>query len=45
MKNKNYSPYGTYSPVKIDAPKSKKQSDPKAEKITGRGDLRGGRKR
>lgn len=43
MKNKNYSPYATYSPEKIDAPKGKKKTEPKASKITGTQDLRGGR--
>ena len=43
MKNKNYSPYGTYNPTKIDAPKNTKNNEPKGSKITGASDLRGGR--
>ena len=43
MKNKNYSPYGTYNPTKIDSPKGKNKNEPSASKITGAQDLRGGR--
>ena len=45
MKNKNYSPYGTYNPTKIEAPRGAKKNEPKASKITGSGDLRGGSKK
>lgn len=40
MKEKNYSPYGTFSTDKINAPKPKAKSAPKSVKITGKGDLR-----
>jgi len=43
MKNKNYSPYGTYKPTKIDAPKNTAKDEPRASKITGANDLRGGK--
>ena len=43
MKNKNYSTYGTYNPMKIDAPKNTKKNEPASSKITGTQDLRGGR--
>ena len=45
MKNKEYSPYATYNPEKIDAPKNSKKNEPKASKITGNEDLRGGRRK
>ena len=45
MKNENYSPYGTYGLTKIDAPKSTKKNEPKSEKTTGSGDLRGGNRK
>ncbi len=44
MKNKNYSPYGTYSLNKIDAPKPK-TAGPKASKTVGKDDLRGGKRK
>ncbi len=40
MKEKTYSPYGTFSTEKINAPKPKPKSEPKSSKITGKGDLR-----
>lgn len=40
MKEKNYSPYGTFGLDKINAPKSDKKSEPKATKTTTNGDLR-----
>ena len=40
MKEKNYSPYGTFSTEKISAPKPKQNDAPKSSKITGKGDLR-----
>jgi hypothetical protein len=40
MKEKNYSPYGTFSLEKINAPKPKQKAAPKSTKITGKGDLR-----
>ena len=40
MKEKNYSPYGTFSTDKINAPKPKAKGAPKSVKITGKGDLR-----
>jgi hypothetical protein len=40
MKEKNYSPYATFSYEKINAPKSKPKGEPKSTKITGKGDLR-----
>ena len=45
MKNKNYSPYGTYNTAKVEAPKNTKANEPKATKISGTDDLRGGRKK
>ena len=45
MKNKNYSPYGTYNPTKIEAPKNTKGEEPRASKITSEHDLRGGHKK
>ena len=44
MKKNNNSPYGTYDLNKIDAPKNTGKNQPKAEKISGKGDLRGGKK-
>ena len=44
MKNKTTSPYGTYSLEKVDAPKKDRAKSPKATNITGKGDLRGGKK-
>ncbi len=44
MKKNNYSPYGTYSLNKIDAPKGKVK-DPKSAKIVGKSDLRGGKRK
>lgn len=40
MKEKTYSPYGTFSTEKINAPKPKEKGAPKSTKITGKGDLR-----
>jgi hypothetical protein len=40
MKEKTYSPYGTFSTEKISAPKPKTKGEPKSTKITGKGDLR-----
>ena len=40
MKEKNYSPYGSFSLEKIDSPKGEKKSEPKAKKTSGKGDLR-----
>ena len=40
MKDKNYSPYGTFSFDKINAPKKNAKNEPKSSKITGKGDLR-----
>jgi len=40
MKENNYSPYGTFSAQKINAPKPKSDRAPKVDKITGKGDLR-----
>ena len=40
MKEKNYSPYGTFSLNKINAPKPKDKNVPKSTKKTGKGDLR-----
>ena len=40
MKEKSYSPYATFSPGKINAPKGKVKDSPKSTKITGKGDLR-----
>lgn len=40
MKEKNYSPYGSFSFDKINAPKGKEKNPPKSNKITGKGDLR-----
>lgn len=40
MKEKNYSPYGTFSLEKINAPKKQDKNPPKSTKITGKGDLR-----
>lgn len=40
MKEKNYSPYGTFSINKINAPKGKQKGEPKASKTVGKGDLR-----
>ena len=40
MKEKTYSPYGTFSTEKINAPKPKTKNSPKSDKITGKGDLR-----
>ena len=40
MKENNYSPYGTFSAQKINAPKPKSNKAQKADKITGKGDLR-----
>ncbi len=40
MKEKTYSPYGTFSTEKISAPKPKAKDAPKSAKITGKGDLR-----
>ena len=45
MKNKEYSPYGTYTPTKIDAPRGSNKKEPASSKITGNGDLRGGTKK
>lgn len=45
MKNKNYSPYGTYNPTKVEAPKNTSKDEPRATKITGEHDLRGGHKK
>ena len=45
MKKKDYSPYATYNPTKIDAPRGSKKNEPCASKITGNGDLRGGNKK
>ena len=42
MKNKNYSPYGTYSLEKVVAPKGK-EKNPKSTKTVGKCDLRGGK--
>lgn len=44
MEKKNYSAYGSYGLNKIDAPKPKSTDTPKSAKITGKGDLRGGKK-
>jgi len=44
MKNKNCSPYGTYSLNKIQAPKSSKKCEPSAKRTVGKDDLRGGKK-
>ena len=44
MKNKNTSPYRTYNLEKINAPKPQSQTKVKASKISGKGDLRGGKK-
>ncbi len=40
MKERNYSPYATFSTEKINAPKPKAKGEPKSTKITGKGDLR-----
>ena len=40
MKEKNYSPYGTFSCNKINAPKGRPQSEQKGAKTVGKGDLR-----
>jgi len=40
MKDKKYSPYGSFGLEKINAPKPKTNSSPKSTKITGKGDLR-----
>ncbi|MBQ7333525.1 MAG: hypothetical protein IJW38_04165 [Clostridia bacterium] len=40
MKEKTYSPYGTFSMEKINAPRPKAKPEPKCTKITGKGDLR-----
>lgn len=40
MKERNYSPYGTFSAEKITAPKPKAKNTPKSDKISGKGDLR-----
>ena len=40
MKEKNYSPYATFSTEKISAPKPKGKGAPKASIIKGKGDLR-----
>ena len=40
MKDKNYSPYATFSAEKITAPRGKEKNPPKSSKITGKGDLR-----
>ena len=45
MKNKEFSPYGTYTPTKIDAPQNSKKDKPRVSKIEGQGDLRGGSKK
>lgn len=44
MKNKTTSPYGTYSLEKVNAPKKERTKSPAAIKISGKGDLRGGKK-
>ena len=44
MKNKTTSPYRTYDLEKINAPKSPSQTKVKSSKISGKGDLRGGKK-
>ena len=46
MKEKNYSPYASFSFDKINAPKGKPKNEPKVVKIVGKGDLRasGGKK-
>ena len=44
MKNKTTSPYGTYNLEKIDAPKKQSDKSTKSAKISGKGDLRGGKK-
>lgn len=43
MEKKNYSAYGSYGFEKIKAPKPKK-SEQKGSVITGKSDLRGGKK-
>ena len=40
MKEKNYSPYGSFSFDKISAPKGKVKNEPKSTKTSGKGDLR-----
>ena len=45
MKNKNYSPYATYSLTKVESPKNTKANEPRTTTITGEHDLRGGRKK
>ena len=40
MKEKNYSPYATYSLEKINAPKNTKKGEPKSAINKGKGDLR-----
>ena len=44
MNKTNYSPYGTFSYEKVDAPKKSKSAEPKGTKISSDGDLRGGKK-
>ena len=44
MNKNNYSPYGTFSLEKIDAPKKTAKSDPRAKKTSGAADIRGGKK-
>lgn len=40
MKEKNYSPYGSFGLEKINAPKGKPAGEPRSTKIEGDGDLR-----
>ena len=45
MKNKSYSPYGTYNLTKIVAPKNTNKDAPASSKTTSERDLRGGNKK
>lgn len=40
MKEKNYSPYASFTMEKISSPKPKDKNAPKATKTVGKGDLR-----
>ena len=45
MKEKSYSPYGNYGLEKINSPKGENKNEPKAKKISGKGDLRCSKKK
>lgn len=44
MKKNDYSPYGTFSYEKVEAPRKSKCAEPKGSKISSENDLRGGKK-